>query len=184
MSNVAGEGGHRVICPQAPSGELLGESCPICNRSHREELRSSRRTKKRILIAEDEPSIANLMAYNLEQAGYEIEVAADGAAALDSMNACPPDLLILDLLLPLRSGWQVLRHMRASAGSRLSAVPVVVVSALACDRLARELSASGAQRLLGKPFSVTDLCAAAEDLLAEDPAADASESRRFRRLRA
>lgn len=143
--------------------------CPICNRSHREDIRLGRQARKRILIAEDEPEIASLMAYNLDQAGYDIAVADDGAAALASLDVLRPDLLILDLLLPLRSGWQILRHMRACGGSRLSRVPVVVVTALACDRLARELSQSGAQRLLGKPFSVAQLLSAVAELLAEEP---------------
>ncbi len=146
--------------------ELASESridpCPLCNGHHR-----GRRIDRsdRVLVAEDDPAIADLIAYNVEQAGYEVTVAADGVEALRKLREDPPDLLILDLLLPLQSGWQVLREMRSRRGSRLTTLPVLIVSALACNRLQGEIARMGAQRLLGKPFAVKDLCRAVGELL-------------------
>ena len=119
----------------------------------------------RILVAEDDPSIARLIAYNLAQDGHLLTLVVDGVAALQALRELPADLLILDLLLPLRSGWQVLRDLRSRIEPRFTALPVLVVSALACARLERELEQGGAQRLLGKPFSVTELRETVHDLL-------------------
>jgi DNA-binding response OmpR family regulator len=130
------------------------DACPICLRSHRSGERS---VPSRILVAEDDPSIAHLIGYNLAQDGHLLTVVSDGSSALRALRASPPDLLILDLLLPLKSGWQVLRELRRRRELPSAALPVLVVSALACERLERELQRSGAQRVLGKPFSVKDL---------------------------
>jgi DNA-binding response OmpR family regulator len=150
--------------------ESQPEECPICNRGHRNELRGTTRPAK-ILVVEDEPSIAKLIAHNLEQGGYQVSIAADGVQALRTLREAPPDLLILDLLLPLKSGWQVLRDLRAHRSARLSRLAVVVVSALACERLERQLSVLGAERVLGKPFSVQELLAVARELLSRGRAA-------------
>lgn len=146
--------------------EARAEECPICNHRHRAELRIAAPRSERILVAEDEPSVADLIAYNLEQDGYRVSIAADGVQALAALQEAPPHLLILDLLLPLQSGWQILRELRAHRDTRLSKLPVMVVSALACDRLERQLSLLGAERVLGKPFSVQELRTVARDLLA------------------
>ena len=142
--------------------EAGDDLCPICRESHRPDLDAR---PLRVLVVEDEPSVANLIAYNLEQDGYSISLAADGVAALQALRDDPPDLLVLDLLLPLQSGWQVLREIRSRPDPRLATLPVLVVSALACDRLDRQLRASGAQRVLGKPFSVQELREVVRSLL-------------------
>jgi DNA-binding response OmpR family regulator len=139
--------------------------CPICNDNHRYE--PPQANAERIIVAEDDPCIANLIAYNLEQEGYRVSIAADGVEALRQLREAPPDLLVLDLLLPLQSGWQVMREIRAHQGTRLATLPVLIVSALACERLERDLTRLGAQRLLGKPFSVKDLCAVVRELVDE-----------------
>jgi DNA-binding response OmpR family regulator len=159
----------------APRREWLQENesqlqvCPICNLRHRNELRGTVRPAE-ILVVEDEPSIANLIAHNLEQGGYRVSIAADGVQALRTLREAPPDLLILDLLLPLQSGWQVLRELRAHRVARLSKLPVVVVSALACERLERQASVLGAERVLGKPFSVQELLDVVRELLSRSSA--------------
>jgi DNA-binding response OmpR family regulator len=143
-----------VHCEVDDRVALDDDRCPLCKLSHRGTVPTG---PERILVAEDEPSVAGLIAYNLEQDGYRVSVAADGEEALRALATSPPQLLVLDLLLPLRSGWQVLREIRSNREPRLLQLPVLVVSALACDRLERQLSAMGAQAVLGKPFSVQDL---------------------------
>ena len=71
---------------------------------------------KKILVVEDETSIAHLIAYNLEQAGYWVETTEDGEQACTRVESFRPDLLTLDLLLPLKSGWQVLACIRRHPG--------------------------------------------------------------------
>lgn len=134
-----------------------GDDCPICGRHHRLEVDGGIRRGARILVAEDEPSVSRLIAYNLELDGHHVECVDDGDAALERLIADPPDVLVLDLLLPLRSGWQVLRAIRSRREPTIRDVPVLVVSALACDRLAQQLAPYGAAELLGKPFSVDAL---------------------------
>jgi len=117
-----------------------------------------------VLVVEDEVAIAALIAYNLERSGHQVTIAADGVEALRRLRRSTPDLVVLDLLLPLRSGWQVLREMRSIPG-RLAEVPVLLVTALACERLAGDLPRLGAQGLLGKPFGVSELCRTAGELI-------------------
>jgi DNA-binding response OmpR family regulator len=143
------------------------DECPICLQRHRDEIRGSVRPA-RVLVAEDEPCVANLIAYNLEQEGYRVSIAQDGVGALRALREAPPDLLVLDLLLPQRSGWQVLRTLR-SQPKPLCDLPVLIVSALACDRLKKQLSSSGVERVLGKPFSVQELREIVRDLLDTRP---------------
>ena len=88
----------------ASVAEAADDACPICLRSHRSGERS---VPSRILVAEDDPSIAHLIGYNLAQDGHLLTVVSDGSSALRALRASPPDLLILDLLLPLQSGWLV-----------------------------------------------------------------------------
>lgn len=124
---------------------------------------------KRVLVAEDEPAIANLIAYTLESDGAEAEIVLDGRAAIDRVARTAPDLLILDLLLPLASGWQVLRQLRSSADDRLRTLPVIVVTALASAKLRTELVELGVRAVIGKPFRLADLRLAAAEAFATMP---------------
>jgi DNA-binding response OmpR family regulator len=114
--------------------------------------------EKRILVVEDETSIAHLIAYNLEQAGYRAAIAVNGGEALHLVESFSPHLLTLDLLLPQQSGWQVLGALRAHPRKQIATLPVIVVSALASPQLRQELRRNGVCHCLGKPFSVTELC--------------------------
>ena len=113
---------------------------------------------KKVLVVEDEPSIAHLIAYNLEQAGYCVEIAEDGEQACVRVESFGPDLVTLDLLLPLKSGWQVLEYIRQHSDARIRWVPTIVVSALASQRQQKELQHSGVYSCLSKPFSIAELC--------------------------
>ena len=79
---------------------------------------------QRLLLVEDDPAIADVYAFPLRLAGYEVEIAPDGEAALESLQANPPDMMLLDIRLPKLDGLQVLERLRAG-GSNL---PVVVLS--------------------------------------------------------
>ncbi len=102
----------------------------------------------RVLVVDDDPTVAEVLTRYLVRAGYEVETAADGAAALRLALARLPDLVVLDLMLPGIDGLEVCRRLRAVAP-----VPVVMLTALGeeTDRIAGlEL---GADDYLSKPFS-------------------------------
>lgn len=120
---------------------------------------------KRILIVEDELSISNLISYNLQQAGYRVATAYDGVEAIRLVEDFCPHLVTLDLLLPLRSGWQVLDAIRRHPRRSIATVPVIVLSALGSPKLQSELLSNGVAHCLGKPFSVTELCLLVHSLL-------------------
>ena len=106
----------------------------------------------RVLVVDDDPTVAHVVSRYLRNAGFAVQVVADGQLALDAFRADPPDLVVLDLMLPSVDGLEVLRQVR-----EVSAVPVVVLTAKGEqeDRLAGlEL---GADDYLPKPFSPREL---------------------------
>ena len=106
----------------------------------------------RILVVEDDTDIASLIVHFLAPAGYESEVVANGSEALAAARRRPPDLVILDCMLPGLDGLEVCRALRADAG--LSAVPILMLTARAeeIDRIAsaarsRHAAAAAAPRV-------------------------------------
>lgn len=107
-----------------------------------------------ILIVDDEPSVTDLIAYNLRKAHYKVLVAADGREALRQAYEAAPDLILLDLMLPEVDGLDVCRQLRTT-----SAVPIIMLTARGeeTDRvIGLEL---GADDYICKPFSVRELLA-------------------------
>lgn len=104
----------------------------------------------KILVVEDDPAIAKAIRLNLQRLEVEVKVAVDGAEAISVMNADPPDLICLDLMLPDVSGYQVLSHLRANA--TLQHIPVVVMSARALPEDRARAIELGASAYLVKPF--------------------------------
>jgi two-component system phosphate regulon response regulator PhoB len=110
---------------------------------------------ERILVVDDEPDIVALVAYHLAKAGYSVSTAAAGAEALAAARQECPSLVVLDLMLPGMSGYDVLEQLRGSEGTR--EVPVLMLTARReeSDRI-RGLSL-GADDYLTKPFSPQEL---------------------------
>lgn len=111
--------------------------------------------RMRILVVEDEPRILSFLVQGLRAEGYGVDAAADGAAALEHAFRLPPDLVVLDLLLPRVDGLTVLRELKR----RRPAAPVLVLSArsdLATKLRGFEL---GASDYLAKPFALDELIA-------------------------
>ncbi|MFQ5413039.1 MAG: response regulator transcription factor [Phycisphaerae bacterium] len=110
---------------------------------------------KRILVVEDEADLAYLITRNLEVEGYRVERVRDGVAAIDAVHRRAPDLMLLDLMLPRRSGLDVLRDIREAGVD----VPVIILTARSAvsDRvLGLKL---GADDYLTKPFEFAELFA-------------------------
>ncbi len=116
-----------------------------------------------ILIADDTDSSRTLLRTALEAQGFRVREAVNGAEAIDLMRALRPDLVLMDLRMPVMDGLEAIRHIRADAG--LAAVPVIALSANPSpekDALARE---AGADRMLPKPVELAALNAMVAELL-------------------
>ncbi|MEZ4448616.1 MAG: response regulator transcription factor [Nannocystaceae bacterium] len=109
-----------------------------------------------ILIVDDEQDLVESLRYNLEREGYGVQVALDGNAALEILGRSPPpDLLLLDLMLPGCSGTEVCRRMRSEERTRM--IPVIMISARA-DEIDRVVAFElGVDDYVTKPFSVREL---------------------------
>ena len=116
---------------------------------------SVRPVGRRVLIVEDERDLADVLEYNLRQAGYEPAWAAGGAAALRLIAEWKPDLVLLDLMLPDLSGLEVCRMMKAQPA--MENVPVIMLTARGEEPMRFEGLESGADDYVTKPFSVREL---------------------------
>lgn len=111
--------------------------------------------QQRILVVDDEPDIVALVAYHLAKAGYRVSTAATGPEALDAARQEPPSLIVLDLMLPGVSGFEVLEQLRADEATKDVAVLMLTARRDEPDRI-RGLSI-GADDYLTKPFSPQEL---------------------------
>jgi DNA-binding response OmpR family regulator len=109
---------------------------------------------ERILVVEDEPAFAELIALWLERHGWHPEIAPDGAHALRAFAEGPPDLIVLDLSLPRVDGWHVIERVRAESG-----VPIIVVTARGSEADKVRGLAMGADDYVTKPLSFPELVA-------------------------
>ena len=116
-----------------------------------------------VMVIEDEKEIRDLVRYNLERAGYRVAAADDGEAGLQRLFDSRPDVLVLDLMLPGRSGMEVLREVRAEPATR--DLPVLVLSARSAEMDKLEGFEHGADDYLTKPFSPRELVARVKALL-------------------
>jgi len=122
-----------------------------------------------VLIADDDPVTAYLLRHCLTSAGFRVCCALDGREALSLMQQEAPDLVVLDVMMPVMDGLEVLR--RAKADARLSAIPVIMVTSREQDSDILEASRIGAADYLVKPFAPTDFLARVARIIAERRAA-------------
>ncbi|GGI07816.1 response regulator [Egicoccus halophilus] len=132
--------------------------------------------RRRVLVVDDEPDVLLLCRVNLEFEGYEVIEATDGEAALTAVRAHQPDVVLLDVMLPRRDGWQVLQALKSDPDLR--EIPVVMLTAKVQDADQLRGWAHGAADYITKPFSPLALSQVLQDVLATDPV----EEERRRRL--
>ena len=117
----------------------------------------------RILVVEDEPAIAELLAINLRHAGHEVAVVHDATAAQDSVNGQLPDLVVLDWMLPGRSGLALAKAWRSDPRTR--PLPIIMLTARSQEDDLLVGLESGADDYMTKPFSPKELLARIRALL-------------------
>lgn len=112
---------------------------------------------KRIILIEDEPNIIEAISFLLGREGWEVTTCANGETAADAVRRVRPDVALLDVMLPGRSGYDILRELRADPA--FAALPVVVLTARG-QKKDRDLAAAlGATRFMTKPFANAELVA-------------------------
>ncbi len=117
----------------------------------------------RILVVDDEEDLAELVRYNLEKDGYQVECVGSGEEALKAVRRQPPDLIVLDLMLPAVDGLEVCRRLKADAKTR--DVPIVMLTAKGEDTDVVAGLERGADDYIAKPFSPRVLGARVRALL-------------------
>jgi Response regulators consisting of a CheY-like receiver domain and a winged-helix DNA-binding domain len=117
--------------------------------------------KKKILIVDDEPSILELLEYNLQDQDYEVKKATDGQMAYEMANENKYDLILLDQMLPKMSGMQMLKKMRKNG----NLTPVIFLTAVDTEENKVDGLISGADDYITKPFSIKELLARIEVVL-------------------
>lgn len=110
--------------------------------------------KQRILIVDDEPQITRVLRRSLTTHGYDVRVASDGLAALQTFGDWPPDLVVTDLSMPNTDGLQLCRNLRA-----ISQLPIIVLSVRGEEKMKVQALDAGADDYITKPFGMDELLA-------------------------
>lgn len=126
---------------------------------------------KKILVVDDEPDVRNFLAACIKDVGYQVETAIDGVDALEKVEANPPDLMTLDMVMPRKSGIQVIRRLRKD--ERFKRLPVIVITAHAHDEFGSDdikgfytfVSGMRPRYILEKPVTPEKLAKAIAEIL-------------------
>lgn len=109
---------------------------------------------KRILVIDDDPDVREVLQLTLERAGYEVAVAASGAEGLEKVIDCCPDLILLDVMMPVMDGWQVCHCLRD-----VTEVPIIMLTVLGKEQDVTKGLHLGADDYISKPWSNRELLA-------------------------
>jgi len=118
---------------------------------------------KKILIVDDEPSIIVPLQFLMEQNGYEVMVAFSGEEAMETIARTPPDLVLLDIMLPVIDGFEVCQRVRENMDWQH--IPIILITALGSEINVAKGLALGANAYITKPFSNADVVRKVKDLL-------------------
>ena len=113
------------------------------------------RTGPLVLVVDDDPGVRQVVRANLEAEGYAVREAGSADEGLASLEEEPPDLLLLDVMMPEVDGWEMLRRVQERFG--VGAVPVLVFSGTVEERSVDDAASRGARGFLGKPFDLQQL---------------------------
>lgn len=118
---------------------------------------------KKIVLAEDEPQIARLIEFKLKKEGYEVTWKENGEEALEAIKAEKPDLVLLDVMMPVMGGYEVLRRLKED--ENLKSIPVVMLTSRAQERDVVKGIDLGAEDYITKPFHPAELLARVKGIL-------------------
>jgi DNA-binding response OmpR family regulator len=122
---------------------------------------------QKILIVDDEPNILISLEYLMQREGFDVRVARDGLQAIEAIESDPPDLVLLDIMMPGKTGLEVCQQVRAV--ERLRHVVIVMLTAKGRETDVAKGLALGANAYVTKPFSTRDLVAQVRALLQVQP---------------
>jgi len=117
---------------------------------------------RHVLVIEYEPNIVEAIRFILIRDGWEVSALTDGAGAEEAIRRHRPDVVILDVMLPGRSGFEILAALRADAATQT--LPVLMLTARGQGRDRAEAERIGASRFISKPFSNAEIIASVRDL--------------------
>jgi DNA-binding response OmpR family regulator len=123
--------------------------------------------RRKVLIVDDEPNIVISLEFLMKREGYDVTVARDGQEALDIMAGDKPDLVLLDVMMPRKNGFEVCQTVRASDELRQTRILMLTARGRETD-VAKGL-ALGANAYMTKPFSTRELVQKVADMLAAPP---------------
>ncbi len=118
---------------------------------------------RRVLLIEDEPNIIQAISFILSRDGWQVATHADGRTALSEVARCKPDVVILDVMLPNRSGYEILHDLRADPAT--SDLPVLMLTARGQKKDREMARRYGANRFMTKPFSNAEVLQAVRALV-------------------
>jgi excisionase family DNA binding protein len=116
-----------------------------------------------VLIVDDDPGLRGFVRAALEYDGYTVREAASAEEGLEALDEEPPDLILLDVMMPKVDGWEMLRRVQERHG--MGSIPVLMFSGKANDHDAAQAGTRGAQGFVGKPFDPQQLIASAKQML-------------------
>lgn len=118
---------------------------------------------KSILVADDDPDILNIVTVSLETQGYEVHRATNGREAVDVARACRPDLILLDMMMPVMSGYEAVAELKADPTTE--PIPIVGLSAKAMATDIELASGIGIDGYITKPFRIAQVLRVIEGYL-------------------
>ncbi|MBI5920654.1 MAG: response regulator [Betaproteobacteria bacterium] len=124
---------------------------------------------KKILIVDDEPNIVISLEFLMKREGFQVAVAVDGEEALRKIAELEPDLVLLDIMMPKKSGFEVCQEVRANPD--WTAIKLIMLTAKGRDTEVQKGMALGADAYVTKPFSTKDLVIKVRSVLGLDAAA-------------
>lgn len=120
---------------------------------------------RKVLLIEDEPNIVEAIRFLLSREGWEVQAHSDGTDAVEIIQAAEPDLVILDLMLPGKSGMDIIRELRDLPA--FAQVPVLMLTARGQSRDREMAEKAGVTRFMTKPFANVEVLTAVRDLVAQ-----------------
>ncbi len=120
-----------------------------------------------VLVVEDEANIVDSLSFLMKQAGFEVLIARDGDTAIRMMQSRPADLVILDIMLPRRDGYEVCREIRSNPD--WASVRIIMLTARGRESDRRKGLQLGADAYVTKPFSTRDIVTRVQELLGPAP---------------